>query len=85
MMFFQMLGVSDCAIQNGQQRYQRQESRYAACGGIQVACLPSVVLLTHNYHDERLQLFRVESFDSEDYNKLTFLATRKSTSKPILQ
>lgn len=50
-----------------------------------MACLPSVVPLAYNYHDERLQIFRVESFDFEDYNKLIFLVTRKSTSKPTLQ
>ena len=82
---FQMLGISVCAFYNGQQRYQNQGSRYAACRGTQMACLRSVVLFAYNYHDERFQIFSAASFDSEDYSKLPFLVTRKSTSKPVLQ
>ena len=50
-----------------------------------MACLPSVAEFAYNHHDERLQLFRVETFDSGDYSKLPFLITRRSTSKRILQ
>ena len=50
-----------------------------------MASLPSVVVFAYNYHDERLRMFRLESFDSEGYIKSPFFVTRKSSSKPILQ
>ena len=49
-----------------------------------MACSVSVVVLAYIYHDERLQIFSVESFDSEDFNKLPFAVSRKGTSKLIL-